>query len=136
MVVFGQVLRNRKNAGLAVELDPVCRISCELDLASLGAKPRDHVPDRAAPLELLDHEYPIRRVFPNSQFVDCVAKHFFSRIAVPLLKRSIYVQESSFLQSRDGERNWAGTKDFLKFLFGKFPTPLRFRKGGLGVLQI
>jgi len=35
----------------------------------LVRKPRDHVPNQAASLELLDHEYPIRRVFPNSQFV-------------------------------------------------------------------
>jgi hypothetical protein len=42
-----------------------------------------------------------------------VAKHFFGRIAVPPLKCHIYVQEPSFLQSRDGEGNRAGTKDFL-----------------------
>jgi len=42
------------------------------------------------------------------QFVDSVAKHFFARIAVAPLKGSIHVHEPSFLQSRDGERNWAG----------------------------
>src|SRR5207302_4207730 len=42
------------------------------------------------------------------QFVDSVAKHFFARIAVAPLKGSIHVHAPSFLQSRDGERNWAG----------------------------
>jgi len=86
------------------------------EFAGLGAKPRDNVSNGATSLELLDHKYPIRGVFPNPQFVYGVAKRFFARIAVPPLKRGIYVQEPSFLQSRDGEGNWAGTKDFLKLL--------------------
>jgi len=42
-------------------------------LSLLGAKPRSYVPKRAASLELLDPEDPVRRIFPNLQFMDSIA---------------------------------------------------------------
>ena len=123
-------------AGLAVKLNPVGGVGGELDLAGLGAKPSDHVPNQAASLELLDHEYPIRRVFPNSQFVDSVAKHFFPRITVPALKRRIYIQKSSLFNGRDGEGNWTGTKNFLKFLLGELPVSFSLSQRGLRFVEI
>jgi len=121
---------------LAVKLNPVGGVGGELDFASLGAKPRDYVSNRPISLELLDHEYPIRGIFPNPQFVDSVAKHLFARIAVPPLKCSIYVQEPSFLQSRDGEGNGAGTKDFLKLLLREVPVSFRLSQRVLCFVEI
>ena len=121
---------------MAVELDPVSRVRRKFDFAGLGAKPRDNVSNGATSLELLDHKYPIRGVFPNPQFVDGVAKRFFARIAVPPLKRGIYVQEPSFLQSRDGEGNWAGTKDFLKLLLRKLSVSFRLSQRVLCFVEI
>ena len=51
----GQFFRDRQDAGLAVELDFVRRISCRLDLAGFCPKPGDDIANRAA-LELRDHQ--------------------------------------------------------------------------------
>ena len=64
---------------MAVELDPVSRVRRKFDFAGLGAKPRDYISNGATSLELLDHKYPIRGVFPNPQFMNRVAKRFFAR---------------------------------------------------------
>jgi hypothetical protein len=82
------------------------------------------------------HKYPIRGVFPNPQVVDGAAKRFFARIAVPPLKRGIYVQEPSFLQSRDGKGIWAGTKDFLKLLRRKLSVSFRLSQRVLCFVEI
>src|SRR4029077_5412326 len=106
------------------------------DFAGLGPKPRYNVSNRAASLKLLDHEYPIRGVFPNPQFVDCVAKHFFAGIAVPPLKGSIYVQEPPFLQSCVGEGNWARSKTLMKLLLRKLPFSFRLSQRVLCFVEI
>jgi len=68
--------------------------------------------------------------------MDGVAQNLLPRVAISALERAVYIQKPSLLERGDGEGNRAGPKDLLKFLFGKFPIPLRFRKGGLGELQI
>jgi hypothetical protein len=78
----------------------------------------------------------IRRIFPNFQFMDSTAQHLFARIAVSLLEGAIHIQEFALPQGRDGEGNWAGTKDFLKLLLRQLSAPLRFRQGGLGLIEI
>ena len=75
-VVLWQVFRHCENASLAVELDLVCGIGRDPDLARLGPKPGDDVANWAT-LELRDHKCPLFRIFPDPQFIDGMAEHFF-----------------------------------------------------------
>src|SRR5260370_37906585 len=119
-----------------VELDPGGRIGCQLDLPGLGAKARDYVANGAALLKLCDHPHAIRRVFPDFQFMDSMAKHFFARIAVSSFEGAIYIQEPALLYGRDGKGNWAGAKDPLELLFGDLPVSLCLGQSGFGLLEV
>jgi len=99
-------------------------------LSLLGAKPRSYVPKRAASLELLDPEDPVRRISQifSSWTVSPALLRANSRTG---LKSGIYIWEPSFPHRRHGEGNWAGTKELLEFLFGNpagllRPAPVRF----------
>src|ERR1700731_4908049 len=97
-----KILRNRKNAGLAVELDLVCGIRVCLNLARLGPNPGDDVPKRPPLLKLRDHQRSILRVFPDPKFPNSTSDHFGARIAVPALKCGIHIDKSTFVNCRNG----------------------------------
>src|SRR6266700_4905555 len=68
--------------------------------------------------------------------MDGAAEHFCPGIAVPLLERGIYIQEPTFRQCCDGERNWARTKDLLELLLRDSAAFLRLQQRSLGLAQV
>ena len=108
-----KVFGDRQNAGLAVELDFVSRISCCLNLAGLCSNPRDDIANGAA-LELRDHQRAVRRIFPKPQLIDRPAEYFFPGVPVPTLECGVYIDEPSICHLCDGERDRARTKDLLE----------------------
>src|ERR1700722_8012934 len=123
-----KIFRNGKNAGLPVELDLVRGVGCDLDLARFGSNSGDHVLNRPPLAKLRDHQGSILRVFPNPEFADGTADHFGAGIAVSALECGVHIDESSFVECRNGDCNWARTEYILKFI-------LRYSASFLRLLQ-
>ena len=136
MALVVTVLGNGQNAFQSIEMDPVGRISCELDLTGLGAGPCDNVVDRAAVLKLGKHQRTVCGGLPYFQFMHSVADQFGTGMAVAAFEGRVRINESPFLKGRDREWDRARKKDGLEFAFREFAVLFGLFQSFLGLVQI
>src|SRR5579864_1938376 len=135
LIELREILRDRKNTRLAVEVDSVGRVDRKFDLARFCSKPGDLVSHSDSLPQLLGHEHPICRVAPHVQFVDGTAQYFCPRVAIATLKRCIDIDKPTLSQGGDRERRGAGAENLFELIDRTRMLSLHLGQRGLRFLK-